>query len=421
MNQDTVAEAATRVALLARKGVACERLQAALKDAGADVVLVSDPSQTDAAGVRNAGAQAILIALEPAVEDVLDRYDALLADPTITVIFDEADLAAQREGWDAARWSRHLAAKLNRHEQVLPPGAELEAALAAMAPPPPRYERPEHDGDISAVVVEADLHALELPRDLDVTPRVHPSSMFDPVAAEMDSFELADIPAFGELVLEGDASPTADDAPAGERFRRDLDDLQLRIADMQLEDAPPPRPAVQAGAVLVLAGIGGPDAVRQLLAELPAGFPRAVLIQQRLEGGRHDKLVRQMQRATPMPVALAEAGMALQPAHVYVLPAEFGLEAGSDGQVFRAAEGTSTGDALLAQLPAGDSAVLLLSGSDVGAVDAAMNHSQKGALVAGQSADGCFDATAPEAAVARGAQAGTPAQLAKMLASRWPS
>jgi chemotaxis response regulator CheB len=145
------------------------------------------------------------------------------------------------------------------------------------------------------------------------------------------------------------------------------------------------------------------------------------LIQQRLEGGRHDKLVRQMQRATPMPVALAEAGMALQPAHVYVLPAEFGLEAGSDGQVFRAAEGTSTGDALLAQLPAGDSAVLLLSGSDVGAVDAAMNHSQKGALVAGQSADGCFDATAPEVAVARGAQAGTPAQLAKMLASRWPS
>jgi chemosensory pili system protein ChpB (putative protein-glutamate methylesterase) len=50
-----------------------------------------------------------------------------------------------------------------------------------------------------------------------------------------------------------------------------------------------------------------------------------------------------------------------------------------------------------------------------------MNHSQRGALIAGQSPEGCFDAVASEALVARGAQAGSPAQLAKMLATRWPS
>jgi len=68
MKQDAVAAAATRVALLARPGTACDRLQAALGDAGADVVLVSDPAQTDAAGVRAAGAQAILIALAKAAQ-----------------------------------------------------------------------------------------------------------------------------------------------------------------------------------------------------------------------------------------------------------------------------------------------------------------------------------------------------------------
>jgi hypothetical protein len=41
----------------------------------------------------------------------------------LAVIFDEAELAARREGWDAARWVRHLSAKLHRHDDVLPPGS----------------------------------------------------------------------------------------------------------------------------------------------------------------------------------------------------------------------------------------------------------------------------------------------------------
>jgi len=422
---NAVTEAATRVALLAREGAARGRLQAALQEAGADIVLVSDPADTDVDGIRGAGAQAILVALEPAIEEALDRFHALLADPAMTVIFDEADLAAQREGWDAARWTRHLAAKLNRHEQVLPPGAEIEAALAADSQPPARYQRPESDGDVTAFAGEADAHWLDVPRDFDTAqhdeasaqnaPEPGAASMFDPVMAEFDAEAPLDMPAFGELTLEPVAG-ASDDPPANDRFRRDLDDLHLRIADMQLEDSRLPAPGQDDGAVLLLAGIGGPDAVRQLLAGLPEDFPRPVLIQQKLEGAKHDKLVRQMQRATTMPVALAEVGGPLQRGHVYVLPAELGLDKRADGLHF-----TIDADALLAGLPSGDSAVVLLSGSDPAAVDIAMGHSLRGALVAGQSPEGCFDAAASEALVARGAQAGTPAQLAKLLAARWPS
>jgi len=421
---NAVTDTATRVALLARKGAACERLQAALQEAGADIVLVSDPAETDVDGIRGAGAQAILVALEPAIEEALDRFHALLADPAMTVIFDEADLAAQREGWDAARWTRHLAAKLNRHEQVLPPGAEIDAALVADPQPLARYQRPESDGDVTAFAGEADAHWLDVPRDFDTmqqdvsgksAPQSDAASMFDPVMAEFDSDAPLDMPGFGELTLEPVAN-ASDDPPANDRFRRDLDDLHLRIADMQLEDSRLPAPGHDDGAVLLLAGIGGPDAVRQLLAGLPEDFPRPVLIQQKLEGAKHDKLVRQMQRATTMPVALAEAGGLLQRGHVYVLPAELGLDKQADGLQFKI-----DADALLAGLPSADSAVVLLSGSDPAAVDIAMGHSLRGALVAGQSPEGCFDAAASEALVARGAQAGTPAQLAKLLAARWPS
>jgi chemosensory pili system protein ChpB (putative protein-glutamate methylesterase) len=186
---------------------------------------------------------------------------------------------------------------------------------------------------------------------------------------------------------------------------------------MELEDIRPTRGASQDGAVVVLAGIGGPDAVRQLLGALPAAFPRPVLIQQRLEGGRHDKLVRQMQRATTMPVSLAEPGEALQRGHVYVLPADMGVVAQGDGVRFRADGGSD----IVASLPPGDSAVIVLSGTDPAVVDATMAHALRGALVAGQSSEGCFDATASEALVARGAEAGAPVQLAKKLAARWPS
>ena len=112
--------------------------------------------------------------------------------------------------------------------------------------------------------------------------------------------------------------------------------------------------------------------------------------------------------------------MRMQPGHVYVLTADAALVADGDGLHFSQAE-VAGSDAILASLPADGSAVVLLSGSDPAVVDAVMHHAGRGALVAGQSPEGCFDAVASEALAARGAEAGTPAQLAQRLAARWPS
>ena len=74
---------------------------------------------------------------------------------------------------------------------------------------------------------------------------------------------------------------------------------------------------------------------------------------------------------------------------------------------------------VIPQLPPTDSAVLLLSGSDTALVDAAAALGSEGALVMGQSQEGCYDPAAPKALAARGADLGSPAQIAQRLTDRW--
>lgn len=570
---------ARRVALLARPGAARDRLRALLDEAGVACVLDADPTATGVGALVDAAPNVVLIALDAATEDVLDRFDAVTGNTSVDVIFEEAEYIVSREGWDAARWQRHLIAKLQRHDNVLPPvpmgedeapesiafptdddtsladiaaefaqtadaaveeavaeavadasghpidgtlldGAEGSDSLApfalgadiagaglgarvAEADPHPFDPSADYDFDSASLEAEVDGFGLEARVVESPAPQAHPfdsvgadalswdepaaapvaieaASMevvsFDPSAfdAEFDpaSFDASafDAPSFDaprfddalpaasdpggfaaredvasafdvafdasraeiaadlapaldaptgdklELTLDdGTGSMAPDTSTAANRFRHDLDDLHARISTLELVDDTPKRGPEQArGAVLVLAGIGGPDAVRQLLGALPADFARPVLVQQRLDGGRYDKLVAQMQRATTLPVKLAEPGAMALAGTVYILPDTVGVESQGDTLRFN----TDAGGVLQA-LPAADSAILMFSGSDATLVDAAMNHSWGGALVAGQLPDGCYDPTAPAALVARGAEAGQPAELASRLVARW--
>jgi len=368
---------AIRVALLARPGAACEKLQAALQQAGADVVHVGDPTEGDTAAVSAAEPSAIVVALEPAIEPALDEFDAILHDPARIVIYDEAELAEQREGWDAARWSRHLVAKLAGHADVLPPGREEPDGHARPEPP---------------VEATADAQA-----EASVEPETRASAPVN-AASRAVTIEYSGGSLLDDIAL---APMDGDDAQAVPSFAPETSTL--------------PTPAASGG-VVVLAGIGGPDAVRQFLGALPERFPRPVLVRQRLDGGRHDRLVTQLQRATPLPVELASAGVRLAPGHVYIMPDGMATEASDDGLRF-AETGAAVG--ALAGLDAADSAVLLLSGADATLVDEVIGLADTGTLVAGQSPEECFDNAAPGAAIARGADSGSPAQLAERLASRW--
>ena len=538
--------AAVRVLLLARAGEARQRLESALAEAGAELVASIDPSEGEAADAVALAPRAVLVALEPAIEDSLERYDALLSDPGTLVMFDEAEVAARREGWDAARWVRHLAAKLTGHHAVLPPGAGPDDVVHPVPGSLPEREFDPTSIDLGALADTAQDLAAEVPRaedfnaagapqepdlepgsgleleplaeagpepDLDPEPESEPElptdadAVVDEAAApaagfsgllqaedmdwssssDVDGVPLADDPAVAALLAGSGAAVPADgdeavvdgsfDAPAaaaddaaadaadeavasadgdaggdggtnadgnagdavdplslgdglsladddappptiggGPAAAVDLDALASRLDGLSLADPDSYGHGVLRGAVVVEAGLGGPDAVRQLLGGLGEDFPRAVLVRLQLDGGRYDRLVQQMQRATALPVALAEAGASAESGTVYFLPPDVDVAVDRARLVFTTGEGAGH----YATLPADDSAVVFLSGAQLARVDDAMALAEAGALVFAQSSDSCYDSAAVDALLARGGTAAEPADLAQALLDRWP-
>jgi chemosensory pili system protein ChpB (putative protein-glutamate methylesterase) len=205
MAEHPSAVVAQRVALLARPGKAADNLADALRQAGAELVLVADPNALDEQALLNARLQAVLVALEPGIEQAVDRLDAVLSSPDLTVIFDEADLAAHRAGWDAARWVRHLSAKLNHHQQVLPPGGEAETD--EWYPSPGQLPKPTAafaELNLDAFAEEAAVRAGDVPIDaMNFDAIVQEAAQAARISAEpTEPAAIREAPAVAELSLD---------------------------------------------------------------------------------------------------------------------------------------------------------------------------------------------------------------------------
>lgn len=165
-----VAASPVTVALLGRADGAREQLRRALEDLGAQVVFEGDPAGLALDRVLGAGPRVVVVNLASGVEDDIDHLQPLFDDPQVSVVFNEADVTSQLEGWDLARWARHLAAKLMGHERTIPPpppGAELLPLRSFMpvpgAPPTPAQltiERP-----IEEFMIEAEDRVDDVPSD----------------------------------------------------------------------------------------------------------------------------------------------------------------------------------------------------------------------------------------------------------------
>ncbi|WP_449467468.1 chemotaxis protein CheB [Stenotrophomonas humi] len=439
-------DSAKPVALLARAGAARDRLREAITAAGGRIVLEEDPNQLDAAAFDAAAPQVVLVALEPAVEDALERLETVLEAPHLSLLFEEAELAVRREGWEAQRWIRHLAAKLQGHHEVLPPGSESEQAEAASTAQPALeapWQAPALNFELeqAATVLsdwQPDAHRPEsvvpdaLPGVLDFEQLIAaPATVAAPVQEAPRSGSvpppLPDLSPDASAVEPAIAQPkAASDFHSWSLLEDDGYVVEPVAANVQEEQAPvlasllnnafslvdiEAGAADVSGAVLLLAGIGGPDAVRRVLAGLPEDFPRPVLVQLRLDGGRYANLVKQMARATVLPVALADPGQPLVAGNVYILPDAIGLELSATGLSFSAEQND-----LLSVMPPARSAVMMLSGADVALVPQVLEFAGNGGWVAGQIGEGCYDPAAASQLAVADMTAGDPEYLVAELA-----
>ncbi len=169
------------------------------------------------------------------------------------------------------------------------------------------------------------------------------------------------------------------------------------------------------GAVVILAGLGGPDAVRQLLSSLPETLAVPVLLYQHLEVGKHERLVDQLAKISRLPVELARDGASPARGHVSLLPAGMTATAQGDALVFHA----GTLSQLIAALPPEDSMIVVLSGADPHLVPMILEMGEAGGIVLAQDPDVCFDAGAAEAMQRQGAGVFPALGLARQIAARW--
>ncbi len=248
-------EAMPRVVLLARAGKAADNIAEALRQAGATLVLAADPSHTDEAALRAHDPQVVLIALEPSIEHALEKFDALLMDPALTVIYDEADLAAHRAGWDAARWVRHLSAKLRHDTNVLPPGTESDQDWQPSPGWTSKQATAYADMDLAAFTREAAASADSVPSDgmpAEYTPRMHDALSLDtalldaipglhsasppasppPAVLEIDTFEIESFEAASQ-------NATSFESAASERVEFDVAELDAAELDSSMMDSAP--------------------------------------------------------------------------------------------------------------------------------------------------------------------------------------
>jgi len=121
------------VALLYQTSQLEGHLKEALKDLGAAVVYEALTAQMDRDALEGSGAHVVIVNLDPDIEAHLDEVYDLLDDERYNVVFNDAQVSSGLSGWEQARWSRHLAAKIMGRPEV----ADPPRPAGAEAPPSP--------------------------------------------------------------------------------------------------------------------------------------------------------------------------------------------------------------------------------------------------------------------------------------------
>ncbi len=117
------------VALVYGESDSSQVLRNALSDIGAELVCDADIASFSIDDLGTSGADVVLISLDAIIEDRLDEVYGALDEQRYRVMFDDPEISNNLDGWEHARWQRHLAAKLRDISDWDPPRPKDAAAV----------------------------------------------------------------------------------------------------------------------------------------------------------------------------------------------------------------------------------------------------------------------------------------------------
>lgn len=149
---------AVTVALLYETAALSEHVRETLSALGASIVYEAHAPALDRAALDRSSANVVVVNLDAQDADLENVY-SLLDEPRYRVIFNDGDVSSTLEGWDHARWVRHLATKIFEGADIDPPRpADAQAVpMRAATPIEPTAPAPEPatvDATIAAKVAE---------------------------------------------------------------------------------------------------------------------------------------------------------------------------------------------------------------------------------------------------------------------------
>lgn len=122
-------ESGPGIALLFDDGELGSQLRLALQEHGARIVHEGSVASLNRDLLKQTGAEVVVVNLDDEDDDALDRlYDVIDGD-TPRVVFNDGQASRALDGWDRARWARHLAAKVMASADVDPPRPLAAASL----------------------------------------------------------------------------------------------------------------------------------------------------------------------------------------------------------------------------------------------------------------------------------------------------
>ncbi len=181
--------------------------------------------------------------------------------------------------------------------------------------------------------------------------------------------------------------------------------------------------------VVLCASIGGPDAVRGFLSEIPPGFPALFVVVQHLENGYFERLAQQLQKTSKLPVRVPMAGLSARDGEVLVVASGARFRLNADGAVELAEPNPNTryrpciDDVLhdVADTFGPHAHAIVFSGMAADAVEGSVYLNDHGGVVWAQDPETCVVSSMVDGARARGVVdfMGSPAELARQCLRRY--